>query len=236
MSRGLIDQQRWSAVVTEHNRWGSSVPRLLLDKKLVAEAALVQALSDMYGMQAVNLDGGTIPNDVIDLVPVEDAEEYEVMPFRRDGRFLDVAMADPTRHDAIDHLRARTNLNIRTYVTGLHILHRAIARYYGRVIVGAYAVDPRVTSGMFLRGDVIDFESSRRMAATALTTEKPAVAKPSPTETKIAQLEQRLADQDKRINALEALLKRDEDVLRRLFGLLIDKRVTTREELTELLR
>ena len=47
-------------------------------------------------------------------------------------KFLDVAMGDPTNQTAIDELRVRTQLNIRTYLAGPKAVERALHRYYGR--------------------------------------------------------------------------------------------------------
>jgi hypothetical protein len=239
VAQNLLSAVKWSSVITEHQRWGASPVRLLLDKGLVDEPVLLRVLSHVYKLPAVTVDEGTIPAAVIDLVPAADAEKYELLPFRRDGNFLDVALGDPGHLDGVEHVRARTHLNVRPYVTGLYMLHRAIARYYGRVIVGAAAVDPRVTSGMFLRGDTIDLESaSRKMGAVKAGPEQPVALAPAPSavDQRLQDLEQRLIDQSAQLKLLEALLRRDEDVIRRLLGLLIDKGVTTRDELTELLK
>ena len=60
------------------------------------------------------------------------AEESSVIPVRLDGKFLDVAMSNPTNLGIIDELRMRTQLNVRPYLAGPYMLQRALARFYAR--------------------------------------------------------------------------------------------------------
>jgi len=55
------------------------------------------------------------------------------------------------------------------------------------------------------------------------------VAARGPTYADLAALQERIA-------ALEALVRRDEDVIKQLMALLIEKRVATREEIVERLK
>ena len=70
--------------------------------KLVSEEVMVQALSHQLNLPASNLDAAQIPVEVLDLIPAELAEQHSVIPFSRQGTFLDVAMADPTNLGIID--------------------------------------------------------------------------------------------------------------------------------------
>ena len=49
---------------------------------------------------------------VLDLIPAEKAYHYEVLPIDRKGRFLSVAMVDPTDISAIEDLRFITSMEI----------------------------------------------------------------------------------------------------------------------------
>jgi hypothetical protein len=223
---GVLDERQWRGALVEHERFGGSIARVLLDRRLVEEATLVQALSQLFGVQWVDLREREVTRAVIDLVPAAIAEQYELVPFHRDSQFLHVAMVDPARADGIDAVRARAQLNVRVYVTGPRMFEHALARFYGKVVVSGYAVDPRVTSGSFLKHDVVDL--GRAGAA-------PKVA--AAGDERVAALEQLVHEHlEPRIAMLESLLARDEDVIRRLCGLLVDKRVTTRDELVELMR
>src|SRR5262249_54396912 len=92
-----------------------------------------------------------IHSEALDAIPGELAEQLSVVPFALQGKFLDLAMSDPTNVSTIDTLRTRTRLNIRPYLAGPKSIERALARYYGRG-VGNVALDlatgpPSISAG-----------------------------------------------------------------------------------------
>lgn len=264
---GVLDEPRLRAALAEQRRWGGPLGRILVDMKLVSEDAMVQALSHQLNFPAVNLDARQIASDVLDLVPGELAEQHSIVPFNVQGKFLDVAMADPTNLGIIDELRIRTRLNVRPYLAGPKMIERAIARYYGRGIAtlnltfaGNSTIDPGVESAMPLGARMLEATTDHGLrptgaaaasgapaaAASAAPLGGSAAAPPSLAAARRAQQfamnadAQRDAERDReiqslqtRVSQIEALIARDEDVLRKLLGLLIEKGLTTREEILE---
>src|SRR4051812_36315236 len=130
---GVLDDARLRAALAEQRRWGGPLGRILVDMKLISEEAMVQALSHQLNFPAIaNLESRAIEADVLDLVPGELAEQHSVVPFNVQGKFLDVAMSDPTNLGIVDELRIRTRLNVRPYLAGPKAIERAIAKFYGR--------------------------------------------------------------------------------------------------------
>jgi hypothetical protein len=183
------------------------------------------------------------------------------VPFAQPMKFLDVAMADPTNLGIIDELRIRTQLNIRPYLAGPKMIERALAKHYGRgfgrpLRRGGDDAIPLET------GDTIAFEPSGSQPSALDPGEIEAARRreglrPAPRPTRPPRLDvpltpaapsgpvgpppltSRDAEIDalqERILALEALVARDEDVLRKLLGLLVEKGVATREEILERIR
>src|SRR5216117_2766791 len=93
---GVLDETRLRAALAEQRRWGGPLGRILVEMGGISEEVMVQALSHQLNFPAINLDTKVIPTDVLDLVPPELAEQHSVLPFAVQGKFLDVAMADPT--------------------------------------------------------------------------------------------------------------------------------------------
>src|SRR5690606_12708906 len=136
---GLIDQSGLRAGLAEQARWGGPLGRILIDLRLVSEANLVAALSKQLHVPAVELEHLDPPPEILALVPADIAADHLVVPFGREGKFLDVAMSDPANLGLVDELRIRTQLNIRTHLAGPKALERAIARLYNR---GVGMLDP----------------------------------------------------------------------------------------------
>lgn len=205
---GLLDNTGLRAALAEQRRWGGQLGRVLVDMKLVTEEDLVQALSQQLNFPTVELDTMEIRDEVLDLVPGELAERHNIMPFKIAGKFLDVAMSDPTNLGIIDELRIRTQLNVRSYLAGPKMIERALTRYYG-LGVKAWSQDPR---------------------------ELQVQAGGSGQIPRIGERDREIQALQDRISQLEALVSRDEDVLRKVLGLLVEKGVATREEILDRLK
>ena len=113
MQAGVLAEPQLRAALNEQRRWGGPLGRVLVDMKLISEDVMVQALSHQLNMPAVNLDQRLVTPEALEAVPGELAEQLSVLPFNVQGKFLDLAMSDPTNLSIIDTLRTRTRLNIR---------------------------------------------------------------------------------------------------------------------------
>ena len=259
---GVLSEQSLRMALAEQRRWGGTLGRTLVEMKVISESELVRVLSVQLGLEAVDLDKTAIHPTVLELVPGEFAEQNNVVPFAQPMKFLDVAMAEPTNIGVIDELRIRTQLNIRPYLAGPKAIERAIAKHYrrgfGRMVSRA-AVEVSMPvegldvlspseSGSQLRRvpepEEIDAARRREGMARPRATRPPPLEQqmsqhaavghvgPPPVGTRDAEID---ALQD-RISRLEALVERDEAVLRKLLALLVDKNVATRDEILERIR
>ena len=266
VSAGVLDEGRLRAALAEQRRWGGPLGRILVDMGGITEEAMVQALSHQLNFPSVNLDQKNIAKDVLDLVPAELAEQHSVVPFSVQGKFLDVAMADPTNLGIIDELRIRTRLNVRPHLAGPKMIERAVARYYGRGISGLsfdgrhfgpneaqngaepglrLADEPPASRRTGQPQPVVDPPSAPSIAAARRAQQfeqvvgsVPGAAPPGAGPVAVAaagagERDRELAALQARVQHLEALVARDEDVLRKLLGLLIEKGLATREEILE---
>ena len=210
---GVLDEMKLRAALGQQQQWGGPLGKILIDMKFVTEEALVQALSRQLNFPAVNLEGREISPRALELVTVETCEQHQLIPLAIDGKFLDVAMADPTNLSIIDELRIKTRLNVRAYLAGPRTIDRAIQEHYhGRVLPTHAITDNRPF--MPASSQVIDFE------------DKPASRSQAEQTSEVAELKAR-------IEKLESLLARDEDVLRKLLSILIQKGICTRQEILD---
>jgi hypothetical protein len=240
---GVLTEQGLRAALNEQRRWGGTLGSKLVEMKLVPEAELVRVLSLQLSLPTIDLETmPTVAPEIIALVDTELAHEHYLLPFAQPMKFLDVAMADPTNLGVLDELRIRTQLNIRPYLAGPRMIERALARYYPRGFARMHRPDLAVP---LVEGhDVMDapapiptgiqdaFPRQRpRQTSSPFAPPPPipAAGGPPPLSTRDAEID---ALQD-RISRLEALIQRDEEVLRKLLALLVEKRVATREEILE---
>ncbi|HTM20703.1 MAG TPA: hypothetical protein VL172_09355 [Kofleriaceae bacterium] len=232
---GVLDDSSLRSALAEQRRWGGHLGRVLIDMNLVSEDVLVQALSHQLNFPVVNLEHRNVAGDVLDLVPADMAEQYGIIPFQREGKFLDVAMIDPTNLGIIDELRIRAQLNVRPYLIGPKSAERAIGRFYNRgaaAIAGHYAQrNAGAGEGMAaMPGNVPVIDLERDKPDRQLTPPPvPLVNLRGDQTAEVRALQER-------ISRLESLVARDEDVLRKLLALLVEKGVATRDEIMERLK
>jgi len=92
---------------------------------------MAQALSRQLGYPYINLDQFEVYPDVINLIPIEIAKKYLIMPIHRIRSFLTLAMVDPTDLDIIEDIRFRTGLSIQPVIASESGIMNAISKYYG---------------------------------------------------------------------------------------------------------
>jgi hypothetical protein len=95
----------------------------------VPEADLTRALAKQYRVPAVDLDRVVWTRDHR-LVPADQALKHLVLPLRRVGRTLTVAMANPTDAGAIDNLKFITRHDIEPVIVGEFTLRKHLDKYY----------------------------------------------------------------------------------------------------------
>jgi type IV pilus assembly protein PilB len=241
---GVLTDSGLRLALGEQKRWGGTLGRTLVEMKLLSEPELVRVLAAQLNLPTIELDHRDIHQTVLDLVPGDFARENTLVPFAQPMKFLDVAMADPTNVGVIDELRIRTQLNIRPYLAGPKMIERALGKFYGvrfhgRVVRPEIAI-PIDTGDMV--GDVAGHdrlvEPPKKPVRGMLRAPTP-VLDPFGDDSGPPMLGTRDAEIDalqERLSALEALVARDEEVLRKLLALLVEKRVATRDEILERIR
>src|SRR5207253_34205 len=85
---------------------------VLIKLGFINEEQLIGFLSRQYGVPSITLAQLEIDPGVLRLVPAPIAKKYEVIPVRKMGSSLAVAMADPTNVFALDDIAFMTNLQV----------------------------------------------------------------------------------------------------------------------------
>ncbi len=85
---------------------GRRLTDLLLELELVPEGELISALGGLYGIPTrETLAPEDVDAEVATQVPISFAKHHHVLPFKRDGDRLEVAISDPLLTDPLDDMR-----------------------------------------------------------------------------------------------------------------------------------
>ena len=127
---GLITEEQLQHGVREARAQGTRLGYALVKLGFVAEVELTRILARQYRVPAVDLEKIVVDPKVIHLVPAAIATKHLVLPLRRVGRKLTVAMVNPTDLTAIDDLKFVTKMNIEAVIAGEYTLRTHLERYY----------------------------------------------------------------------------------------------------------
>ncbi|NLG62698.1 MAG: Flp pilus assembly complex ATPase component TadA, partial [Candidatus Cloacimonetes bacterium] len=128
---GLITAEQLSAALQDARQNGYRIGYSLIRLGFVQESELTRALAKQYRVPAVDLDRVQVDPKIVKMVPGDLALRYLVLPLRRVGRMLTVAMANPTDAGAIDNLKFITRHDIEPVIVGEYTLRKHLEHYYG---------------------------------------------------------------------------------------------------------
>ncbi len=97
---------------------------------LVQEIEITKMLARQYRVPAVDLARFEVDDKIVKLIPGDVAIKHYVLPLKREGRTLTVAMAEPTNVTTIDDLKFITRYDIFPVIAGEFTLRTQIEKYY----------------------------------------------------------------------------------------------------------
>ena len=127
---GFIDGSILDRLERQQKAHGGSLGLNLVKLGILTEQQLTQALSTIYRVPGLNLAEATIDMDAVKLLPQEIATKFQVLPVKREGRRLQVAMADPGNIFAIDDIKFITGYEVEPTVAAESAIKRLIDRHY----------------------------------------------------------------------------------------------------------
>src|SRR5688572_28792187 len=126
----VLSLQQLQQAQEESKRTGRRLGATLARLGLVPDTVLTQLVARQYSLPAINLAEIEIDPNILKLIPKEICEKHQVVPVRRQGATLIVAMADPSNIYAIDELKFLTQYNIDPVVASDAAIEAAMSRYY----------------------------------------------------------------------------------------------------------
>ena len=109
---------------------GGSLGLALMRIGAVDEATYTEFLGKVYNLPILDLDSADISPECIELIPSDVATKFQVLPIKRSGRILTVAMANPSNIFAIDDIKFITSLDVQPVVCSEVAIKRAVEKHY----------------------------------------------------------------------------------------------------------
>ena len=126
----LISQDQLEQALIEQRSSGARLGYVLVKLGFVLEIEITKMLARQYHVPAVDLSQFEVDEKIIKLIPAEVALKHTILPLKRDGRSLTVAMAEPGNMQIVDDLKFITRCDIVPVIAGEFTLRTAIEKYY----------------------------------------------------------------------------------------------------------
>jgi type IV pilus assembly protein PilB len=128
---GLITAEQLAKALQEQKQSGTRVGYNLVKLGFIQEVELTRALAKQHKMPAVDLSRFELDPKIAKMIPAELAQKNLVVPLKRDGRTLTVAMADPSNLGVLEDLKFITRYDIFPVIAGEYTLRAIIEKNYG---------------------------------------------------------------------------------------------------------
>ncbi|MDQ7857218.1 MAG: type II secretion system ATPase GspE [Armatimonadota bacterium] len=102
---GLISQAQLQQALEQQNATGERLGKVLVSMGLATQDSIARAVASQLGIEYVNLQTATIPEDVLTALPEPLIRRYQVVPVRLEEEALVLGMVDPLDIVALDDIR-----------------------------------------------------------------------------------------------------------------------------------
>jgi type IV pilus assembly protein PilB len=116
LQTGILNQQELEDSLEQARKRNKSLWDILIDEKRVSEESLAETFSKWLKLPRLRLATAPPEAEAIRTISEDLARRHLVVPVRIDGKFLVVAMANPTDFEAMQDVQFAAGLNVRPVV------------------------------------------------------------------------------------------------------------------------
>ncbi|MFH0951816.1 MAG: GspE/PulE family protein [Patescibacteria group bacterium] len=132
LSSKAINEGTYKAIREESQRTGQPIELIIEAKKTVREDDLVKAKSLLYNIPFADLFGRLVRAEVLNIIPQELAENYQIVAFNRVGSEVSMAMVNPSDYkalEAIEFIARKNRFKIKYFIATPSALKYVIRQY-----------------------------------------------------------------------------------------------------------
>ncbi|MBN2225290.1 MAG: hypothetical protein JW765_11475 [Deltaproteobacteria bacterium] len=117
VTKNIITRDDLSRALRYQENWGGKLGEALISLKIISEDKLLAALKYHLELPVVNLEGVSVPPEVVRLIPKETAKKFKAVPVKvadfGGKKSLFVAMANPLDLTAIEEIQFASGLRVQ---------------------------------------------------------------------------------------------------------------------------
>ncbi len=127
---GLLSREQLAQALAEQKVGKQRLGYVVVKLGLVPELEITKILARQHRMPAVDLSRFDVDPKILKLVPADVAAKGVVLPLKREGRTLTVAMADPSDLGLLEDLKFITRFDLFPVIAGEYTLRALIEKHY----------------------------------------------------------------------------------------------------------
>ncbi|MGI9519733.1 MAG: GspE/PulE family protein [Pirellulaceae bacterium] len=128
---GFITDEQLELLLEEQSQHpGQKLGRIAEDMGLITDDQLIQALGEQFGLQTIDIEGFTPPDDAREPITDAMAQLYRVIPLQLNEGILTLATCDPQNLSMEDELRRFIGYDIRLLVATENQILKAIDKFF----------------------------------------------------------------------------------------------------------
>ncbi len=130
IKQGMISEDMLHQALEEQKKDGSRLGSVLIKMGILTEVDLLKTLSKHFGVQSIDLKSAELTDSVLKLIPSELAGKYLVVPVKRFGRTLSLAMVNPGDVTAIEDIQFATGFQVQPLVAVEDAILDIVQKHY----------------------------------------------------------------------------------------------------------
>lgn len=129
LKSGFISEKDFDEAAKAAQDLNKPVEDVLIFRGLISENVLGQLAAEYLAVPYCDIGNKVIPLEILDLIPENLAKNYRLVPFKKEGDLLSVAMEDPKNLEAQEVIGRRTGLKVIPYYITSPNLKKALSQY-----------------------------------------------------------------------------------------------------------
>ncbi|MGB4547914.1 MAG: ATPase, T2SS/T4P/T4SS family [Syntrophales bacterium] len=127
----LLTDDQLRQALTDHKKTGLKLGKYLIQQGTLTEYQIIDVLSQQLKIEKYHPDKYPVDITLVQIVPSDIAQRYQVAPLKKKGHLLTVAMIDPVDINAQDAIEMLTNHEVEPVVCTERELNQLIGQVYG---------------------------------------------------------------------------------------------------------
>lgn len=150
----LKKEQLEEALKVQRQTRSPDLGRILVDLGFVGEREVVEAHAQELGLRFVDLDREGVDPSAVNVVPERIARNHTVIPYKKEGNVLYLAMANPNNIPAQDDVRMVSGCRVVPVLAVRGAIEDAIQKAYGSSTEAGNGASPSRMIAASMRGDI----------------------------------------------------------------------------------